>query len=189
MRKSWRGLIVLTALATCAASAVPVWRWVDENGTIHYSDRPVAGAERIELEGAQSFPSAAPRPLPPRPEPRTQRDAAARQGYSSVQVTSPAEQETLWNIGSVLEVRVALQPPLQPGHRIDVYLDGQLRNVNAMSPSFTVPEVYRGVHRLRAVVLDSGGRELSSSEPVTFMVQQTSIQNPNNPNAPRPRRN
>ncbi|MBN1240678.1 MAG: DUF4124 domain-containing protein [Gammaproteobacteria bacterium] len=185
MRKFLLGLLVLVS---CAASAVPVWRWVDENGTIHYSDRPVPGAERIELDGAQSFPSGA--RLPPRPTPSgRQQEGDQSRRYSSLDVISPAEQETLWNIGATLEVQVALDPPLQRGHRLDVYLDGQLQNVDATSARFTVPEVYRGMHRLRAIVEDANGRELVGSGTVTFMVQQTSIQNPNNPNAPPRRRN
>jgi len=185
MRRLWLCLIVLVS---ASAAAVPVWRWVDENGTTHYSDRPVEGAERIELESAQSFPSA--RPPPPRPTPRSgeqERPVAAR--YRSVDVVSPEEQETLWNIGSTLDVQVALDPPLQQGHRMDVYLDGQRQNIEATSSTFIVPEVWRGMHTLQAVVLDSNGQELARSPQVSFMVQQTSIQNPNNPNAPPRRRN
>lgn len=181
------------ALACSSASAVPVWRWVDEMGVVHYSDRPMPGAEQIELEGAQSFPSA-----PLRSAPGTARQSPARQAeapqapadrYRQIDVISPSQQETLWNIGGNLDVRVALDPPLQQGHRLDVYLDGALQNVDATSSQFTVPEVFRGVHTLQAVVLDQNDREVSRSLAVTFMVQQTSILNPNNPNAPPRRRN
>jgi hypothetical protein len=38
--------------------------------------------------------------------------------------------------------------------------------------------VFRGVHTLVAVVIDSSGREIVRSSPTTFIVQQTSIANP-----------
>jgi hypothetical protein len=48
--------------------------------------------------------------------------------------------------------------------------------------------VYRGEHTISASVMDAQGRELVASEPVTFFVQQASLQNPNRPPAPnRPR--
>src|SRR5262245_7944048 len=101
MRK-W--LILLSALSGTAVSAAPAWTWVDEQGTRHYSDRPVPGAEQVELAGAQAFGST----------PRAQRaQRASGQGdtagvpgapYQSLEVVSPAEQETLWNIGTQLPV-------------------------------------------------------------------------------------
>jgi hypothetical protein len=84
----------------------------------------------------------------------------------------------------VLNVHVALEPALQPGHVLDVYLDGQRQNLTVTSTEFSVPDVFRGVHTMQAVVLDAEGNEVVRSLTVTFMVQQTSILNPNNPNAP-----
>jgi hypothetical protein len=173
MRK-W--LILLSALLGTAASAAPAWTWVDANGTVHYSDRPVPGATQVELAGAQGFGSA---PAPVRTTRGEPTDATGAP-YQSVEVASPAEQETLWNIGSVLNVQVRFQPSLQPGHRYDLVFDGQRRNVNAASPRVALPDVFRGTHTLQVVVLDSAGNELMRSPPRTFFVQQTSVLNPNN---------
>ena len=41
--------LILLCLFWSAAQAVPVYRWVDENGQVNYSDRPGPGAVRIEL--------------------------------------------------------------------------------------------------------------------------------------------
>lgn len=48
--------IVVVALAfVTASSAGELYRWVDEQGTVHFSDRaPDEGAERIELEPINS---------------------------------------------------------------------------------------------------------------------------------------
>ena len=181
MRTWWLSLILLVS---AAASAVPVWRWVDENGVVHYSDRPVPGAERIELESAQSFSSTRPRLVPnaaPAGAAETPREQAV--DYTRIDVVSPSQQQTLWNIGGTLNVAVELEPPLQSGHALDVYLDGQRRNLNATSQQLTVPEVHRGVHTMQVAVIDESGNEVVRSLAVTFMVQATSIQNPNNPNS------
>jgi hypothetical protein len=173
MRK-W--LILLSALSGTAASAAPAWTWVDANGTVHYSDRPVPGARQVELSSAQAVGTRAreggPRAL-------GQPEAGAASAYQSIEILSPADQETLWNIGTLLPVQVRFQPALQPGHRYDVLLDGQRRNVNTVASRVTLPDVFRGTHTVQIVVIDAQGTELARSEPRTFIVQQTSTQNPN----------
>jgi Domain of unknown function (DUF4124) len=178
MRK-W--LILLSALSGTTASGAPAWTWVDANGTVHFSDRPVEGAQRVELAGAQFIGSRPPAATGPR---ATAPDAQAP--YQAIDIVSPADQETLWNIGTMLNVQVRFQPALQPGHRYDLVLDGQRRNINTTNQRATLPDVFRGTHSLQVVVIDSAGAELIRSPSRTFHVQQTSVQNPNSAIA-RPR--
>jgi len=178
MRK-W--LILLSALSGTTASGAPAWTWVDANGTVHFSDRPVEGAQRVELAGAQFIGSRAPAAMGPR---TTAPGAPA--AYQAADIVSPADQETLWNIGTMLNVQVRFQPALQLGHRYDLVLDGQRRNINTTNQRATLPDVFRGTHTLQVVVIDSAGAELMRSPSRTFHVQQTSVQNPNSAIA-RPR--
>jgi hypothetical protein len=171
MRK-W--LILLSALGTTASGA-PAWTWTDANGTVHFSDRPVPGARQVELAGAQGFGLAAAGRTASR---GTNSDEQAGALYQ-VDIVSPAEQETLWNIGTVLNVQARFQPALQPGHRYDLVLDGQRRNVDTASLRVALPDVFRGTHTLQIVVIDAAGAELMRSASRTFFVQQTSVLNPN----------
>ena len=176
MRK-W--LILLSALSGTAASAAPAWTWVDEEGTRHYSDRPGPGAQQVELAGAQAFGSEA---RAPRSSGATAQGGTAGvpgAPYQSVEVTSPAEQETLWNIGTNLPVQVRIQPALQTGHRLDLLFDGQRRNLNTANTRVTLPDVFRGQHTLQVVVIDSAGMEVMRSAARVFFVQQTSTLNQN----------
>jgi hypothetical protein len=177
MRK-W--LILFSALSGTAASAAPAWTWVDADGTRHYSDRPVPGAQQVDLPGAQGFGTTArATPRTPRADGEAAATGAAGAAYQAVEVVSPAEQETLWNIGTNLPVQVRFQPALQPGHRYDLMLDGERRNVNTATPRVTLPDVFRGEHTLQVVVIDSAGAEIMRSPARVFYVQQTSTQNPN----------
>jgi len=177
-------LIVLSMLFATAAAAAPVWTWLDENGQRHFSDRPVEGAEQIEVQGAQGFSRSAPAPAA-RPAPGAAAAEQPTQPYRAFEIASPLHQETLWNIGAVLDVRVDVAPGLQPGHRLDAYLDGERVIVGSTTPQFSIPDVFRGLHTLQAVIMDSSGREVLRSREITIMVQQTSLLNPNNPNSPR----
>ena len=180
MRK-W--LILLFALSAATASGAPAWTWVDANGTVHFSDRPEPGARQVDLAGAQGFGLAA----ADRTTPRATSAGEPAAPYQGIDIVSPAQQETLWNIGTVLNVQVRFQPALQPGHRYDVVLDGQRRNMNTTSPRVALQDVFRGTHTLEIVAIDAAGAEVMRSAPRTFFVQQTSALNPNSANArPRP---
>jgi hypothetical protein len=173
MRK-W--LILLSALSGTAASAAPAWTWVDANGTVHFSDRPVPGARQVELSGAQGFGTQAASRAPRVGDPSA---VPANAPYQAIEIVSPADQETLWNIGTVLPVQVRFQPALQPGHRYDLALDGARRNLNTTNARVTLPDVFRGAHTLQVLVLDASGAEVMRSSARTFFVQQTSVQSPN----------
>ena len=61
---------------------------------------------------------------------------------------------------------------------VNELLDGQRRNLDSPSTQLTIADVFRGIHTVEAVVIDSSGRELARSAPTTFIVQQTSVTNP-----------
>jgi len=155
------------------------YRWVDENGIVHYSDRPREGAERIILPSDNrvtrrqqpnpSFAAAATRTTDAEP---TQEPAAFK--YESLTVASPAAEETLWNIAGILNVSLNLQPALQNGHLIRVYFDGNPREP-VTSTTFQVEEVWRGVHNIQAEVVDASGKLMIRGQPNRFYVQQSTI--------------
>jgi hypothetical protein len=174
-----RTIIILVSTLAAATALAQAYRWVDEDGVVHYSDRPQEGAERVQL------PSDGVRPRPaPRPPARAAAGAAADTAddaaeesapfrYESLTIGSPLAEETLWNIEGVLNVTLNVQPALQPGHRIRVYFDGTPRMVTRTS--FQINEVYRGVHNIQAEIVDAAGTMMIRSMPNRFYVQQNSI--------------
>jgi len=180
MRK-W--LILLSTLLVTAASGAPAWTWVDADGQVHFSDRPVPGARQIELAGAQGFGAPAARPAPATPAGAQATPRTGQAPYRAINITSPTEQQTLWNIGTMLNVQIEMDPPLSSAHRVDLILDGQRRNLNTASLQVTLPDVFRGTHALQVVVIDAAGAEVMRSPTRNFFVQQNSIQNPNSPAA------
>ena len=166
-------LVLLGLLATTVAGA-ETWTWTDDEGVVHYSDRPHPGATRIVIEEPNSSQSL------------SQRSAAASAGadaaaeedaapprYESFEIASPGAEETLWNIEGVLNVSLSLSPGLQPGHQVRVYFDGNPRMVDGTS--FQLQEVWRGVHNLQAEVLDEAGKMLIRTRPNRIYVQQSTV--------------
>ena len=178
--------LISMSLLCAVANAQSAYTWVDENGVTHFSDQPGPGATVVDLPSAQGF--AVPLPATPAPS-ETVEEADPADAYTAFNILQPGQQETLWNVGGNVDVALQLTPELQSGHRLGVYLDGALQNTGGGAQQFQLTDVVRGQHTLQAVVLNTDGDEVLRSLPVSFMVQQTSIQNPNNPNSPanRPR--
>jgi len=162
------GLLVATL-----AIADGAYRWVDQDGVVHYSDVPVEGAEIINISEYSRATGA-------RISRQTTRTSANEAGpesgpfrYESLAVAAPGPEETLWNIEGVLNVSLALTPGLQQGHRVRVYFDGEAQMVSGSS--FQIEEVFRGVHNIQAEVIDETGKLMIRSKPNRFYVQQNTV--------------
>jgi hypothetical protein len=169
-----RTIIAVISILAAGVVLAQAYKWTDENGLVHYSDRPVEGAVRVVLptDGRR------PRPAPlPRATPRAEDTAepAAAFSYELLSFGTPLPEETLWNIEGVLNVSLVVQPALQQGHRVRVYFDGTPRMVTGST--FQIEEVYRGVHNIQAEIIDEADALMIRSMPNRFYVQQNSINN------------
>ena len=167
-------IVLFLGLLAAGAAQAQAYTWTDENGVVHYSDRPQPGATEVDL-GKFSAPqgnSLVRKPLPRRSKTTDDADANTSR-YESLEVASPAAEQTLWNIEGTLSVSLALSPALRGGHRVQVYFDGAPQEVSGLS--FQLQEVYRGAHNLQAEVVDQTGKVLIRSQPSRFYVQQTSV--------------
>jgi hypothetical protein len=180
----YQAILLSAALAVSVpAGADPTYRWVDEDGVVHYSDRPQEGAEQIDL-----------RPLPGISNPSrdllsqlTRSDSGteaestsddASYEYESLEITSPVPEQTVWNIATVLQVDLAVRPSLAPGHQFRVLFDGNpVEGGTTTQPSLSISEVYRGAHTIQAQIVDTNGATVIQTDPFTFYVQQTTVRN------------
>jgi hypothetical protein len=172
---------LLLLAAPLAMGATVVYKWVDDDGVVHYSDQPHPNAQKVQLKAAQTYTpagnamSSSAVSAPPAPP---------AQGYKGCSIAQPPDQSDFANLDS-LTVSVQTQPALHGGDQIYVLLDGQALNGGAPTgSSFTISPVDRGEHTLQAVVKSPDGGVLCQTASVTYNVHQPSIQNPNNPVRP-----
>lgn len=181
-----RIICLLVALLPTVVVATEVYRWVDADGLVHYSDRPQEGAETIVIPEAQTFSTPAPqssRSSAAASSSRSETDQEESPGYSNFEIVSPKQEEVFWNIGGELSVSLRARPRIQSGHTIHLIMDGrEVQRLQRGRMQARLTDVFRGTHTLVAEVRDSGGKTIARSDSVQFTVQQTSIQNPNNPN-------
>jgi len=178
-----RLLFTLLLLAAPLALAATVYKWVDENGVVHYSDQPHPNAEKVHVKEPQTYRESNPLAAPAAPSP----DGGGGGGptYRGCSIAQPADNEDLANPDSLVVV-VRTDPPLRPGDQVFVTLDGQaLNDGRPTGAQFTISPVERGTHVLQATVRDSGGALLCQTSGVSYSVHQASVLNPANPARPR----
>lgn len=170
-------LLLLALLAGPVLAGQTVWKWVDENGVTHYADRPVPGAVKMEISSGTT--SAASNSSSFGSRTTTTQPADTGPVYRNFEIWKPGNEETIPNTGGQVTVNVRVDPGLQPGHSLYLYLDGRLvEGFPANTLSFDLKDVPRGTHRVLAVINDGRGTRVQETEAVTFTVRQESIAQP-----------
>ena len=164
--------------AAASAFAQTVWKWTDEKGIVHYSDQPGPGAVEVNINAVQTYSADEANPrVDTTTKPATKQPAAS--AYRALNIASPVAEETIQGTGGQVSVRLSLEPGLQPGHSVQLFMDGKLvGDEHSTSLSYSLPEVDRGEHTLQARVVARDGATLIVSPSVTFYVRIPSVFKP-----------
>lgn len=174
-------LLILLAFAAqgVASTAWPstVWKWVDETGLTHYSDQPVPGATKIEVSTGNVVQS---QPSYGTPSAGATAPNAATPGdvYRTFEIWRPENDQVFVNTAGVVNVEIRVEPQVQGGHTLNLYLDGRLVEGYSGSTSYVLEGVPRGTHSLVATINEQLGSRVREAGPVMFTVRQESIANP-----------
>jgi hypothetical protein len=176
MTRRWMIALALAAHGI-AAMAQTVYESKDKAGPV-FSDRPSAGASAVELQAPNvvSPPAATPKPVPPP-------SAAAPPPYRRFVVARPAEQTTVHTNTGEFGISANLTPPLRPGDRVRVLLDGNLLPGTYRSTQLRISESdwqsaavgHDGEHTLQLAVVGADGKPWIESEPVRFYVRRAAV--------------
>jgi hypothetical protein len=174
----WRPWIVLAALAAFAGHAAVIYKWTDSDGVIHYSDQPVAGAEKVSTGSGSTPGRPAASALPNMDSPAKGANKEPRLGYTQFSITSPAPDQTFFG-DDVVNVNLALDPGLKPDQTVTWLLNGkQLDDQGPTTTQFSLPNLERGSYTIAATVTDQGTGESRTTDSVGFFVRQPSVLSP-----------
>jgi hypothetical protein len=170
------GLAALTfGLGAGAVVATTLYRWVDAQGVVHYSDTPQPGAEKIQVHDAQTYKSP---PVPRNQPPSTTAPAAALTSHQC-QIVSPSPEQSFFD-PEVIPISVSVTPPPAGGDHVLVSVDGSpLPDSPNLSYQVTQPD--RGAHTITATVQSADGSHTCTAAAVTFNVQRSSLLSPQSP--------
>ncbi|WP_299494097.1 DUF4124 domain-containing protein [uncultured Shewanella sp.] len=147
-----------------------VYKWVDKDGQVHYTDKPVNNAAPVKFkdntENHVSLPqvpaissSTVPSQTPPI--------------QYQLSIIKPLEEETIRNNNGDLSVIAQVTPTLPPKFTLQLYLDDQILGQPQTSSVFSLKNIDRGTHRIIIKVLNKNGKILASSLPRTFFLHRS----------------
>lgn len=168
--------VIAGVLAAAPVAATEIYRSVNEDGVVEFSDRPGAGREPVEVDpaiGAEPAPApdgerALERPGEDSSATLPEEAAAEVVDYDTLVITSPEHDQAFYRNQPDLPVQVNLEPELAEDHAFVAWLDGQRVDQRFATPAFSIEPVHPGEHQLRVAVVDDEGEIQIESETITF---------------------
>ena len=168
-------------LAAFTVQAAVIYRWVDADGVVHYSDQASPGAEKIVTAGSSSSAtSGGGARNVTGPTAQAPQRSASGLNYAEFSITSPAAEQTFFG-DDVVAVHLNLNPSLRPNQSITWHLNGKQLDFPPNAVSFALPRLDRGTYALAATITDQQTSESETSNSVTFFVRQPSSLSPQSP--------
>ena len=174
-------LTFVLLFAAGLAHADKVYKWVDAQGNVLYTDQPRKGAQEINIPKPSTSAAQASQTV------KQQLAALAavvepdRSKPPAVTLSSPANEETIRdNEGNVLVV-FGVEPGLRVGDRVRLALDGHVVQADAIPPGLLLSGLDQGTHTLEATLTDGNGKVQARSDVVTFYLKHYSINSPHGP--------
>jgi uncharacterized protein DUF4124 len=149
-------LISILVLYVSNLSAETVYKTVDEDGKVIFTDKPSEDSEEIKINDLETIKN----PNPGKFRPSEKQPEEPEDYYNSLVITSPKDGEAIRsNIGNV-SISLSLSPSLEGGHRIVILLDGKEVGTGT---GVSLQNVDRGTHTITANVIDAEGKKIIST--------------------------
>ncbi len=151
-------LLSLTAAPVLAGS---IYKTVDANGNTLYTDSPSVNQKAEEV----NLPAITPLQIntPQRSyKPATKKQNKAKIDYSSLKITSPANDSTVRNNGS-FNVSAELKTGLMSNHKFQLFVNGKKHGKKQRHSSFKVTDLDRGAHVLEVAIVDRKGKKIETA--------------------------
>ncbi len=160
-----------------------VYKKRNADGSVTYSDKPIAGAEQLQIE-----------PLPvtefAKPEaaatgtsgsdsvPSNEQGPMATENFS-VAITAPTQKQQIRANNGEFDVVWQSQPEFLPdGYNYELIVDGNSAWLGNNSNQITLAGMDRGERRLYLRIVDVQGRQVARSDTLVVYVMRASVANP-----------
>lgn len=175
-------LFLICCVFSVQAFPSEYYRWVDENGTVHFSDSPPEFNLEIKVDvgfTATSFESSDIKAPPSPPSPSApplvtlSEDIVTEEVLeiaSSIALISPPNEATIRNNQGNIIVKASTDFPLGENQSIRVLLDGK-KQTNQQRNTVTLENIDRGSHTLSVQLIDNG-KVISASRRITVFLHR-----------------
>ncbi|MCW8091727.1 DUF4124 domain-containing protein [Alteromonas sp. ASW11-130] len=166
-RINWTVLVTLFVFSS--ASADTLYKVVQEDGTILYTDEPQQDAEKVELD--ETTQNAVPTLTTQSGQKPTLKSMQKVRPRVQISILSPAPEATIRNNQGHVLVKANATPNVSG--RYQLWFDGEAVKTN-QTGQFSLNNVNRGAHEYQVKFIDNKGKTLASSSLQTLYLHQAS---------------
>lgn len=148
---------VLLLVLLNPAIAETVYKTVDENGNVIFTDKPSEEAEKVKI---QDLENTIDNPNPAKYKPSAPKSDAVSFSYESLTVTSPENGAGIRSNNGSVSISLSIEPNIRPGHKVIIMMDGKQVGTGF---AVSLQNVDRGTHTITAKVVDGEGKSLIST--------------------------
>jgi hypothetical protein len=162
--------LLLGVLWVTPLSAQTIYRVVDEQGRVTYTDNPASGGDEVKvapLPNVSSSRTATPKTSAEAPK----RSAPGRpfMPYDRFLIATPHDNTRV--ASPTMAVELSVSPRLRDDHQVRLLVNGEISQSALHSQAFWVANLPAGTHQLQAELLDSQGRVRHQTPPVRLTVE------------------
>ena len=162
-----RSLLLINLVLVTYVTAETVYKTVDEEGNIYFSDTPAEGAEVIEIKEAQTINIPETKSFDYTPSKEKQTDVQ----YTKIVITNPENDSTIQNNEGNVSIKVKIEPALYEKDLIVFFMDGKQVSTGK-TLQFSLTNVDRGSHTIDVAVKNEENKLLRRSGKVVFYVRR-----------------
>lgn len=171
----YKYLLLLPLVIVPLVAMADIYKSVDSNGDVVFSDKPSPNATKIPVPS----PNTVHLPKAPPPEAPIEKKKIENTDYNSLAVVSPGADETIRSNPGILDIKLKLTPKLniKAGDTVTILVDNYVMLKNTTQLSVKIPDINRGTHNVQALVTSKQGDILIKSDNVQFFMKRHSILN------------
>lgn len=169
-------LLLLASLAF--AGATDIYKHVDDEGNVTFSDQPPApgeNAEKVQLRELNTTQAVEPSAAPNREQESSE---SPEQAELDIRIASPQDETTIAMGPGDVTVTAQATPPLGRLEKLQLYLDGEAFGEPQSSTTWALQGLMRGPHDLVVERIDRRGNRLARSDSVRIYVLRPSVNQP-----------
>ena len=146
-----------------------LYRVVDKNGNVSYSDTPSPGAKEIVMDEVPSISFKTPKFEFKNLEEQSKTDTSLDTSYyTNISFLDLPQDGVIRNNAGIAPLTASLEPTLANGHFLKFYIDGKLIGRQQKEITITAENIEYGPHTASFIVVAANGVKIQRSDTVKF---------------------
>lgn len=164
-------LLIISSLWFMQADATVLYKKVDKDGNVTFTDKPSDDAEAVTVQPNKNVIAGPRRNSDKAPPSNTNQTSNDTVQYDNFAIDSPSNDANIQSLDGSMNVVVSISPQIRREHSIRLHIDGTRVGQDQKIPYFNLVGVDKGSHELTAVIIDDETKDvIQTSSPITFYV-------------------